>query len=281
MEIIDTHVHVWNFAKAEYDWLKNDTSVLNRNYEIEELQAEVEKTAITGGVLVQAANNFEDTNWMLQVANATGWIKGVVGWMPLKNPSFTATALKEYLGNPYFKGVRHLIHDEPDPQWLLQPAVVQSLSVLAAYDVPYDVVGVSSQHLITTLEVAQKVPELRLMLDHMNQPPIASGDRFGEWGELMKAAASHKNIYVKISGLGTCSKKGAAWTADDIQPYIEFVLKHFGEDRCCCGGDWPVSLLAGSYHETWQQYLKVLSNSLSDAALQKVAYGNAETFYNL
>lgn len=281
MEIIDSHVHIWNFAKAEYDWLKNDTSILNRNYEIEELTAEVEKTAITGGVLVQAANNFEDTNWMLQVANATGWVKGVVGWMPLQDPSFTATALKEYLGNPYFKGVRHLIHDEPDPQWLLQPAVTQSLSVLAAYDVPYDVVGVTPQHLITALEVAQKVPELRLMLDHMNQPPIAAGEKMGEWGELMKTAASHKNFYVKISGLGTCSKKGAGWAAGDIQPYIEFVLEHFGENRCCCGGDWPVSLLAGDYNRTWQQYVKVLSGALSDAALQKVVYSNAVAFYNL
>ncbi|MBO9204031.1 MULTISPECIES: amidohydrolase family protein [Niastella] len=281
MEIIDTHVHIWNFAKAEYDWLKNDTSILNRNYDIEELEAEVKKTAITGGVLVQAANNFEDTNWMLQVANASGWIKGVIGWMPLEDPSFTATALKQYLGNPYFKGVRHLIHDEPDPQWLLQPAVLQSLSLLAAYDVPYDIVGVTPQHLITTLEVAQKVPELRLMLDHMNQPPIASGEQFGEWGELMKAAAAHKNIYVKISGLGTCSKKGANWSARDIQPYIEFVLEHFGANRCVCGGDWPVSLLAGNYNNTWQHYIKVLSDALSDADLRKVVNTNAIAFYNL
>jgi L-fuconolactonase len=281
MEIIDTHVHIWNLAKAEYDWLKNDTSILNRSYEIEELEVEQQNTAITGGVLVQAAGNFEDTNLMLQVANATGWIKGVVGWMPLKDPSFTATALKEYLGNPYFKGVRHQIHDEPDPQWLLQPTVTQSLSVLAAYDVPYDVVGINAQHLITAMEVAHKVPELRLMLDHMNQPPIASGDRFGEWGELMKTAASHKNIYVKISGLGTCAGKGEAWTAEDIQPYIEFVLEHFGENRCVCGGDWPVSKLAGNYQQTWQKYLKALSNILSDAAMQKVVYSNAVAFYNL
>ena len=281
MEIIDAHVHIWNFEKAEYDWLKNDTSILNRNYDIEELTAGVKKTAITGGVLVQAANTYEETNYMLQVANATGWIKGVVGWMPLQDPSFTATAIREYLANPYFKGVRHLIHDEPDPQWLLQPAVIQSLSVLAAYDVPYDVVGVTPQHLITALEVAQKVPELRLMLDHMNQPPIASGEKFGEWGELMKIAASHKNMYVKISGLGTCAKKGPNWKAADIQPYIEFVLEHFGENRCCCGGDWPVSLLAGDYNRTWQQYVKVLSGALSDAALQKVLNTNAVAFYNL
>ena len=281
MEIIDTHVHVWNLEKAEYDWLKNDTSILNRSYKIEELEVEQKNTAITGGVLVQAAGNFEDTNLMLQVADASDWIKGVVGWMPLKDPSFTATALKEYLGNPYFKGVRHQIHDEPDPQWLLQPTVTQSLSVLAAYDVPYDVVGITPQHLITALEVAHKVPELRLMLDHMNQPPIATGERFGEWGELMKAAAAHKNFYVKISGLGTCAKKGQAWTAEDIQPYIEFVLEHFGENRCVCGGDWPVALLAGSYQQTWQQYLKVLSNVLPDAAVQKVVYNNAVSFYNL
>jgi L-fuconolactonase len=281
MEIIDAHVHIWNFEKAEYDWLKNDTSILNRNYEIEELTAEVKKTAITGGVLVQAANTYEETNYMLQVANATEWIKGVVGWMPLQDPSFTATAIREYLANPYFKGVRHLIHDEPDPQWLLQPAVIQSLSVLAAYDVPYDVVGVTPQHLITALEVAQKVPELRLMLDHMNQPPIASGEKFGEWGELMKVAASHKNFYVKISGLGTCAKKGPSWKVADIQPYIEFVLEHFGENRCCCGGDWPVSLLADSYNNTWQHYVKVLSGALSDAALQKVLSTNAAAFYNL
>jgi L-fuconolactonase len=278
MEIIDTHVHVWNFEKAEYLWLKNDTSILNRSYDIEELKL---NAGIAGGVLVQAANNFEDTNWMLEVAETTPWIKGVVGWMPLMNPTFTATALKEYLGNPYFKGVRHLIHDEPDPCWLLQPAVIQSLSLLAAYDVPYDVVGVTPEHLRTVLQVAEKVPDLRLMLDHLNQPPIATNERFGEWGDLMKEASNHKNFYVKISGLGTASKKGEAWTADDIQPYVDFVLEHFGESRCCCGGDWPVSLLAGSYSHTWEQYQKALTMRLSEPALEKVLSTNAMAFYHL
>jgi L-fuconolactonase len=163
--IIDTHVHIWDFEKAEYDWLKNDTSILNRSYHIDELQPMRIEAGITGGVLIQAANNFEDTNWMLQVAAETDWIKGVVGWLPLMDPAFTATALKEYLGNPYFKGVRHLIHDEPDPRWLLQDTVIQSLSVLAAYDVPYDVVGVTTEHLRTALQVAEKVPDLRMIFD--------------------------------------------------------------------------------------------------------------------
>jgi L-fuconolactonase len=281
MEITDAHVHVWNFDKAEYPWLKNDTSILNRTYDIEELQPQKESAGITAGILVQAANTFEETNWMLHVADTTSWIKGVVGWLPLVNPAFTATALKEYLSNHYFKGVRHLIHDEPDPRWLLQPEVIQSLSVLAAYDVPYDVVGVTPQHLRTALQVAEKVPELRLMLDHLNQPPISSGERFGEWGDLMKEAAKHNNFYVKISGLGTASKKGTAWTANDIEPYIAFVLEHFGENRCVCGGDWPVSLLAGSYTHTWQQYQKVLSGLLNKTALEKVLSSNAARFYHL
>jgi len=281
MEIIDAHVHVWNFDQAEYAWLKNDTSVLNRNYDIEELQPQKESAGITAGILVQAANNFEDTNWMLHVADTTGWIKGVVGWLPLMNPAFTATALREYLSNHYFKGVRHLIHDEPDPRWLLQPEVIQSLSVLAAYDVPYDVVGVKPEHLRTALQVAEKVPDLRLMLDHLNQPPIVSGERFGEWGDLMKEAAKHNNIYAKISGLGTASQKGAAWTASDIEPYVAFVLEHFGENRCVCGGDWPVSTLAGNYTQTWQQYQKVLSGLLNKTALEKVLSINAVKFYHL
>lgn len=281
MEIIDTHVHIWNFEKAEYAWLKNDRSVLNRNYLIEELLPEQETAGITSGVLVQAANNFEDTNWMLEVAETNPWIRGVVGWLPLMDPAGTAVALKEYLGNPYFKGVRHLIHDELDPRWLLQPEVLQSLSVLAAYDVPYDVVGVTTDHLRTALEVAQKVPELRLMLDHLNQPPIATGERFGEWGDLMKEAAAHKNFYVKISGLGTASHKGLEWTASDIEPYVDFVLEQFGENRCCCGGDWPVSLMAGSYVQTWQQYRKILSARLDSVTIEKVLCKNAIAFYNL
>ena len=281
MEMIDAHVHVWNFEKAEYAWLKNDTSILNRSYHIEELNGLLPKAGVTGGVLVQAANNFEDTNWMLQVAETTDWIKGVVGWLPLMEPSFTATALAAYSGNRYFKGVRHLIHDEPDPKWLLQSTVIQSLSVLAANDVPYDVVGVTTEHLRSALTVADKVPGLRMVLDHLNQPPIATGEQFGEWGELMKEAARHEHIFVKISGLGTAAKKGSAWTADNILPYIEFVLQHFGENRCCCGGDWPVSLLAGEYAYTWQQYKTVLSGLLNEAALEKVLATNAVRIYNL
>lgn len=265
--IIDTHVHIWNFEKAEYEWLKNNTTILNRTYGIAELEPSRTEAGITGGVLVQAANNFEDTNWMLETAANTEWIQGVVGWLPLMDPSATSTALQQYLHNHYFKGVRHLIHDEPDARWLLQPAVLESLSILAEHHIPYDVVGVKAEHLRTALEVAEKVPGLRMILDHANQPAA-----FPEWRELMKAAAQHDNFYVKISGMGAIP---------DIEPYVVYIFEQFGAGRCCCGGDWPVSLLAGSYTQTWTKYLTVFTKLLDEESLNKVLYSNALQIYNL
>lgn len=274
--IIDTHIHVWNFSKARYEWLENNTTILGRNYEIEELEPEREKAGITAGVLVQAANNLEETDYMLQVAANNKWLKAVVGWLPLTDPSATEKLLSNK--NPLLKGIRHLIHDEKDPRWLLQPPVIESLSLLAQKNISYDVVGVLPQHIETALEVANKVPGLRMIFDHMNQPPTTD---FGAWGELMKEASQHKNFFVKISGLGTASKKMFQWTAEDIKPAINFVLENFGEDRCCCGGDWPVSLLAGSYADTWKAYKEVMGELLNKLGQEKVFSVNATEFYKL
>jgi L-fuconolactonase len=279
--IVDTHVHVWNFERAEYLWLKGDTSILSRSYHIEELENERKKAGVTEGVLVQAANNFEDTDWMLEVAENADWIKGVVGWLPLMNPQETAKTLGEkYYNQKSFKGVRHLIHDEPDSKWLLQKEVLESLQILTDYHLPYDVVGILPEHIATALTVAEKIPSLKMVFDHLNQPPIASKEKFGRWGELMKEAAKYPNFYAKISGLGTTAKN-VEWSKDDIQPYIEFVLEYFGVDRCFCGGDWPVSLLAGSYSQTWSIYHEVLDSLLNEEQQQKVYYENAIAFYQL
>ena len=278
--LVDTHIHIWDFTKASYDWLKGDQSILNRSYGIEAL-GKVRLTAgVTEGVLVQAANNFEDTNWMLQVAEKTNWISGVVGWVPLINPSESEKALAYYTLNPYFKGVRHLIHNEPDAHWLLQEHVLKSLAMLVDRDLSYDVVGINNNHLKTALKVAEKLPGLRMVFDHLNQPPIVSREQFGEWGDLMKQAAQHKNFFAKISGLGGTANN-VAWSANDIQPYIEFVLNHFGTDRCFCGGDWPVSLLTGSYIKTWDTYKNILQSLLPEDVLQNVYTKNAKQFYRL
>lgn len=280
-EIIDTHVHVWNFDKAYYQWLEGDTSLLNRTYHIEEVLQEQKEAGITASVLVQSANNFEDTDWMLEVAQRMESVAGVVGWLPLLQPDETEKALTgKYRHNPYFKGMRHLIHDEADPQWLLQEPVLQSLRILASHNLPFDIVGILPQHIETVLTVAQKVPSLKMVFDHLNHPPIATGEKFGRWGELMAEAASLPNFYAKISGLGTVTKK-QDWGEDEIKPYVAFALETFGPHRCFCGGDWPVSLLAGSYASTWARYKQVIQSLLAKDQWQNVFANNAKAFYRL
>jgi L-fuconolactonase len=282
MKIIDTHVHVWDLEKAEYLWLEGDKSILNRTWSINELADDRKKAGITAGVLVQASGNLEDTDLMLQTAYKIDWICGVVGWLPLMAVNATQRLLEErFLVEQYFKGVRHQIHDEKDTGWLLQPAVLESLKLLAAHNIPYDVVGILPVHIETTLKVAEKIPDLKIVFDHLNWPPISTNERFGKWGELMKIAAQHKNLYAKISGLGTASGNFQDRKTDDIKPYVEYVLQHFGTERCFCGGDWPVSMLANNYIQTWQITKDILNDLLNGVEKDKVFFSNANSFYNL
>lgn len=281
LPIIDTHIHIWDLEKASYKWLENDTTLLNRTYNLDVLTPHIAGAQVSGGVLVQAANHFTDTDLMLEAAAATDWIKGVVGWLPLTDPVAAGNALTgKYLKNRYFKGCRHLIHNETDPCWLLQDTVIASLKILAAEGLTYDIVGVNTSHLRTAIQVATLVPELKMVLDHLNQPPISSRERFGEWGELMKIAAQHKNMYAKISGLGTTAGS-ENWSKETLKPYMLYALELFGTDRCFCGGDWPVSLLVGPFEKTWLMYQQILGEALPVAAQKKVLYENAISFYNL
>jgi L-fuconolactonase len=282
MRIIDTHVHIWDLEKAEYPWLQGDTSILNRTWRIEEIEKDRKEAGITAGVLVQASGNLEDSELMLETAYKTDWIRGIVGWLPLMDTKATQQLLEEiFLKEKYFKGVRHQIHDEKDPKWLLQPAVIESLKLLASFDIPYDVVGILPSHIQTVIEVADKIPGLRMVFDHLNWPPIPRKEKFGRWGDLIKIAAQRKNLYAKISGLGTASGDFQDRTTDDIKPYVKFVLEHFGPERCFCGGDWPVSMLANNYIKTWQTTKDILNDLLNDVQKDKVLFSNANNFYKL
>jgi L-fuconolactonase len=281
--MIDTHIHNWNLEKASYKWLEGDHSILNRSWALDEIEKERKQIGVTAGVLVQAAPNLEDTRWMLETADETDWIKGVVCWLPLADTALTQKLLEEsFIKEPYCSGIRHQIHDEPDPEWLLQPSVINSLRLLAKYQLPFDVVAVKPEHIETALTVAGKVPGLKMVFDHLAQPPIKTGERFGKWGEWMKTAATHKNFHAKISGLGTASGNFQNRTTSDILPYVEFVLEHFGTGRCFCGTDWPVSQLAATYTDTWNQTVSIINTLVADETeKEKITTGNANQFYNL
>jgi len=240
------------------------------------------KAGVSAGVLVQAASNLEDTENMLEAAERNDWIKGVVGWVPLKHPLAAKEILdKKYFNHSYLRGVRHQIHDEPDPKWLLQPDVLESLRLLAERDIPFDIVAVLPEQIETAIKVSKMIPGLRMVFDHLAQPPIFNKERFGRWGDLMKEAAQHPNLYAKISGLGTASRNFKNWKAEDISPYIEYVLQQFGTERCFCGGDWPVSLLAGSYSQIWEAYQSIFNKLLNTENKEKVFWKNAVWFYDL
>lgn len=280
--IIDTHVHIWDLIKVHYSWLQGDTSILARTYLPEELYPQLSGVNVTEAVLVQAANNTDDTELMLSAAIQNDWIKGVVGWVPLDNPAQTLALIESWKAkNSYLKGIRHLIHNEPDENWLLQDKVIESLKILAAHRLTYDIVGVKEAHLNAAIIIAEKIPTLNLILDHLNNPPMKSEAGMDIWRNQIQEAAQHKNIFAKISGLGIASGEFETWTNSQIQASIEYALEKFGTNRCMCGGDWPVSLLAGGYLKTINAYREIIENYLPIIDQEKVFYKNATLFYQL
>jgi L-fuconolactonase len=204
---------------------------------------------------------------------------GVVGWVPLLRPDEAGQAIERFKQNPYFKGVRHLIHNEPDPGWLLQPQVIEGLKLLAANDLTFDVVATLPEHMECIPVLSEKIPELKMVIDHLGQPPIPSGN-LGRWANDLKVAAENPQVYGKISGLGTTSGNFEGWTTEDLKPYINYAIETFAPERCMCGGDWPVSVLAGGYVKAWQAYRQILAqHSLDDQ--EQILNRTAGEFYQV
>lgn len=279
--IIDTHLHVWDFTKAEYKWLEGDTSILNRSYLLEEVFPEAAPAGIEGAVLVQAANNQEDTALMLAYAQANQWIKGVVGWLPLLDPDGVQDLLQEWKKQPVLKGMRHLIHNEKDPAWLLQPPVMESLRQIADAGLSFDLVGVQPQHMETAIAVVEQIPHLRMVLDHLNQPPLMQGWERQDWEALIKEIATHASVYAKISGMGTMAGSLEKNWLGKISPAVQYCLTCFGPERCMLGSDWPVALLAGSYQQHWQAYRQLVQYCVPVDQQHYLWRTSAQQFYQL
>jgi L-fuconolactonase len=277
--VIDAHQHVWDLERAEYAWLTPEAGVLHRTIEIDEVLPEFEAAGVTGSVLVQAADNDEDTEHMFAVAARHPLVLGVVGYVPLHDPERAAERLAELLRRPRFCGVRNLIHDRPDPRWLRRPDVDESLGLLAAAGVPFDVVGVLPEHLGAVLEISERHPDLDLVLDHLNKPPIGS-DAWEPWASLVARVAENPCVHGKVSGLYAATGDPASWTVDAIRPVLDHALDVFGPDRLMYGGDWPVSLIAGGYTRVWQGLSELLAE-LTDAERAGILAGTARRFYTL
>lgn len=229
-------------------------------------------------MLVQSANSYEDTAGMLSAADTFPFVAGVVGWVPLLDIEEASRALDQFLKDRRFRGVRHLIHEEPDPDWLVQEEVIDGLRLLAERNVTFDVVAVLPRHLEHVPVIAERVPELRVVIDHLAKPPIKEGG-WDPWASLLARAAEHPNVYAKVSGLNTAADY-ETWSASDLRPYISYAVECFGADRLMYGGDWPVAILAGDYNKVWRETNKALDD-FTDSARDAILGGTAVAFYGL
>ncbi|MFC0333603.1 amidohydrolase family protein [Paenibacillus sepulcri] len=274
---IDAHQHFWNLEKVAYPWLTAGFGPIYRTIEAPELEPLLRENGIDRTVIVQAMDSYEDTDYMLETAAQYDWVAGVVGWVPLNKPDEAARRLELYTRNPLFKGVRHLIHEEKDPDWVVQDTVVEGLKVLAAFGLTFDVVAVFPNHLKHVPALAEKVPGLRMVIDHLAKPQIKE-QRMEPWAGELKAAAAYPNVYAKVSGLNTAAADN--WSASDIKPYIDYAIDLFGADRLMFGSDWPVANLAGDYGRVWAETNLALQDR-PQAERDAILGGTAVSFYNL
>ncbi len=276
---VDTHQHFWNLDEAAYPWLTPSLGKIYRNIDAEELAPQLAAAGVDHTVIVQAMNSYADTDSMLAVAETYDWVAGVVGWLPIHDPAETARKLDEYARNPYFKGVRHLIHDEPNPDWVVQKQVIEGLQILADAGLAFDVVAVYPDHLKHVPMLAERAPNLKMAIDHLAKPPLGDEAR-AIWREQLAAAAECPNVYAKVSGLNTVMADFENWSYEDIKPLVDTAIELFSAERLMFGSDWPVALLAGDYAKVWDETCKCLAD-LSTGERESILGGTGNAFYGL
>ena len=274
--MIDSHQHFWQVGRFDYPWMTSDLGVLYRDYVPEDLAPILQRNGVEQTVLVQASNSVEESRWLLELAEANGFIAGVVGWVDLTSADIDAQ-LDELCAHTKFKGVRHLVESEPDDAWLVQPAVLSGLQKLAARGCSYDLL-VHTRHLRYVPQVAESCPELQFVVDHMAKPPIAKNE-IDEWAKAMQPVAAYPNIHCKLSGLVTEANR-TSWQTQDLQPYVDAALKLFGVERMMFGSDYPVCLLASSYDRVLESFQELLQD-LSAGDRDKIFAKNAQRFYRV
>ena len=256
MSAIDAHVQLWNLDEIEYPWLTREYGILNRTYETAEIEPQLRGAGIRKAVLVQSANSYEETAYLLRTSDQTDWAGAVIGWVDLSNTQETEQRLTMYERHPKFRGLRHLVHYETDPNWIMRRPVIDSLRVASDHHVVFELAAQFPDHLKHVPDLAEACPGLKIVVDHLARPPIKER-LMSPWSEQLRAAAQSPNVYAKISGLNT-SADWQMWTSADLKPYIDYAIECFGADRLMFGSDWPTCLLAGTYAQVWVATSKAL-----------------------
>lgn len=276
--VIDAHHHLWELTSSTV-WPAPEDGPLYRDFDLAELEPQLDDAEVDRTVLVQTEDSDADTDFLLAAAASSSRVAGVVGWLPLDRPSRAETRLGVLEAAPKFVGVRCLIHRIGDDDWLVRPDVDDGLTMLERHGVPFDVVADQPAQLHHVAGIAARHPDLPLVIDHLAKPPIGAGDDSAWRAELVRAAGP-SNVHAKLSGLYPRVGDRRDWTAQTLRPYVELALELFGADRLMLGSDWPVCVTAGGYQRVWSA-LHHLIDELSPAECAAIRGDTATRFYRL
>lgn len=240
---IDSHHHFWKYSAAEYAWIDNSMDALRRDFLPVDLEMEIEHAHIDGAVSVQARQTVGETEWLLDLAAKSGFIKGVVGWVPLADPNVRKT-IEKFADHPKFKAVRHVVQGEPDDRFILGADFNRGISVLKDFGLVYDILIVERQ-LQPSIEFVDRHPKQVFVLDHIAKPRIKD-NVLEPWRTNIKELARRGNVYCKVSGMVT-EADHKSWKEEQLRPYFDTVFEAFGPKRLMFGTDWPVCLVAADY----------------------------------
>jgi len=278
--MIDAHQHYWQPRRGDYDWMPKGHPVLDRPYFPRDLSGHLSDHGISQTVLVQAAASVAETEYMLGIADATASVAGVVGWIDFENRK-DLRQLERLKQHPKFLGVRPMIQDIADVDWMLRADIEWAFDALIDLDLTFDALGFPV-HLDNFHRLLTRCSNLRTVIDHCMKPQIRDRmdgkDAFTAWAAGMKRLADDTDAACKFSGLVTEAHDG--WTIEDIRPFAEHVLDCFGPDRVMWGSDWPVCRLQASYDD-WRQTAEALCASWTDAERDRIFGGTARAFYRL
>jgi L-fuconolactonase len=277
--IVDAHHHFWDPARADYPWMIGSYEPIRQPFGPGDLAPLLTANGVDATVLVQTRSSLDETREFLAIAADTPFVRGVVGWVDLTDPG-VADAIAELRRGPggdRLAGIRHQVHDEPDPEWLRRDDVRRGIRAVGESGLVYDLL-VRTRELPAALALVEALPDVRFVIDHIAKPAIRDGVR-QPWADRLAAFGVLEHVACKLSGVVT-EADWSRWQAADLAPYVDHVLEVFGPRRVLFGSDWPVCLLAASYDRVVGT-ARELSDGLSEADSALVFGGTATEIYGL
>lgn len=273
---VDSHQHFWQLSRGDYNWLKPELTVLYQDFLPKQLERELYENDVSQTILVQAEDSEDEIHFMLAIAEVNKFVAGVVGWVDME-ASNVLEKLEHFCESKYFKGIRPMLQDIDDINWILKDEFTPIFQFMAEKQLTFDAL-VRDAHLSNIHILACRHPSLNIVIDHCAKPDLSKAPS-DFWKSSLKNVASCENVCVKLSGLLTEAPKGQV-SVDVIQPYFDHIIDVFGSDRIIWGSDWPVVKLNGDY-DTWISLTQSLLKNHSFEDKCKIWAKNAQNFYRL